>query len=242
MAAGRSPAFEGNVLVRHRQIDCGPNPAGSNATRSGAIQALAGRAGAGVLAHTGCSTVNRGLLHAPREDASPRGRRRAAGAPPHEEITMNELDSIRRIVRRAPTVAAAMLLIMGSAHAAGIAGVWKSDVTIFDCASHTTLHTFTGLQAFHADGTLSDTNSTDPASRSPGMGTWHKVGRGQFTSHFTLFLFAGGTYIGYGEVWRDVVLGEDGNTATGSIRNSVYDPSGNLLGSACGSDNSVRFQ
>jgi hypothetical protein len=176
-----------------------------------------------------------------------RGRRRAVtgalhGAMPHLEDAMNATASIRRFVNHAPILSAALLLLMGTAHAASIAGVWKSEVTIFDCTTHNTLRTFVGLQALHADGTLSDTNSTDPASRSPGMGTWRKVGRGQFSSHFTLFLFSGGTYVGYGVVDRDITMGDDGNTATGSIHNAIYDPSGNLLATACGSDESVRFQ
>ncbi len=154
---------------------------------------------------------------------------------------MNASTPIRRHVRAVHALGAALLLSMGCAHAARIEGVWKANVTIFDCNTKQVLRTFQGLQVFHAGGTLTDTNSTDPASRGPGMGVWRKVARGQFATQFTSMSFSGGVYTGYAVANRQVTLGPDGNTATGSTHSEIYDANGNLITTTCGEDDSVRF-
>jgi hypothetical protein len=122
-----------------------------------------------------------------------------------------------------------------------IIGVWESAVTQKDCTSGATVATFRGAQVFHAGGTLTDTNSTAPSTRSVGMGVWVK-GSDNYTATFRFYRYnADGSLAGTNVVTRTVTLSADGNSATASTSLKVLDTAGNTLQSGCASDTATRF-
>jgi hypothetical protein len=76
---------------------------------------------------------------------------------------------------------------------AKLAGAWQVRVTTYDCATGVRNPTFSSLFAFHQGGTASETTANPallPGQRSPGIGTWRRLGRGYFrvvTEAFILF-------------------------------------------------------
>jgi len=119
-------------------------------------------------------------------------------------------------------------------------GVWEGDVTLRDCTTSATIATFKGSQVFHRGGTMSDTNSTPTATRGPGFGTWAKSGA-TYVVKFRLFTYdATGAVSGVVRTTRTVTLGAGGNTATSINSTQLYDMTGALLRSSCGTDTGTR--
>ena len=119
-------------------------------------------------------------------------------------------------------------------------GVWEGDVTLRDCTTSATIATFRGSQVFHRGGTMSDTNSTPTASRGPGFGTWVKSGS-TYVVKFRLFTYdATGAVTGVARATRTVTLGAGGNTATSVNSTQLFDMTGALVRSSCGTDTGAR--
>lgn len=122
-------------------------------------------------------------------------------------------------------------------------GVWEATVTVRDCTSGATLAAFRGAQMIHRGGLLSDTNSTAPATRGPGMGVWSRNGNGTYAAKFRFYRYnADGSLAGSAIVTSTRTLSADGNAYSGDTRNEIRDPAGNLLASGCVTDTGVRFQ
>jgi len=135
--------------------------------------------------------------------------------------------------------AAVLVLCAGTAQAGKVEGVWWSNVTRVDCATGAAQLSFTGMQVYHQGGTLTDTNSGNPASRGPGMGTWKREGQDVHT-RFRFMLFNGGTFTGTAVVTRVITLTPDGDSATGRGTSEVYAPDGTLVATSCTRDVSTR--
>ncbi len=119
-------------------------------------------------------------------------------------------------------------------------GVWEGDVTVRDCTTSATIATFRGSQVFHRGGTMSDTNSTPTASRGPGFGTWVKSGS-TYVVRFRLFTYdSTGAVSGVIRTTRTVTLGAGGNTATSVNSTQLFDMTGALIRSSCGTDTGAR--
>jgi hypothetical protein len=118
--------------------------------------------------------------------------------------------------------------------ASRIVGTWRSEVALQPCGGGPTVAAFTTLVTYHAGGTLSDTNSSPPALRSPGHGLWRFVGNSQYRARFQMFLFLpGGEYDGYNDVQTKVILG-GGNGNTSSVVVRRYNADGSLRAQLCG--------
>ena len=123
---------------------------------------------------------------------------------------------------------------------ARIAGVWDSAITITNC-NGTVLATFRGLGLFSPDGSLQQANNMSPTVGKMGLGLWHHVGQQHYTASFTFFRFdPTGTYLGTQSVTRDIQLDSAGNSFTGTIAFSSYDPNGVVVAAGCGTETSVR--
>lgn len=148
--------------------------------------------------------------------------------------------AISTLRRRAAALTAAGLLGAGAAQAAQpIIGVWQADVQRIDCATGAVVGSFQGLQVFHAGGTLTDTNSGNPATRGPGMGRWS--GRnGVYQTRFRFMRYDAGIFAGYAVVTRTIVLDPSGTSATASATSEVLDAAGNLIATGCTLDSSVK--
>lgn len=145
-----------------------------------------------------------------------------------------------RPMRAVSALVSGLLISAGAAQASdNIVGVWWSEVSRVDCSTGATLGSFTGMQTFHLGGTLTDTNSQNPASRGPGMGTWSRQGPDVLT-RFRFMLFNAGAWTGTAVVTRKVTPGPGGDTAIGQGTSEVYTPGGQLVATGCTRDVSVR--
>ena len=116
-----------------------------------------------------------------------------------------------------------------------IVGHWRADVALGSCAGGPAFVAFIGFNTFHAGGTLSDTNNTSPALRSPGHGTWKSLGNGQYVSRFQLFRFLPtGQYDGYADVQGTLTLDQAATSYSSEIRARNFNPDGTFRGELCG--------
>ena len=121
-----------------------------------------------------------------------------------------------------------------------IEGVWEGPVTLRDCATSAPVGSFQGSQVFHRGGTMSDTNSSPSASRGPGFGTWVKSGN-NYIVKFRLYTYdAAGNFSGVIRTTRTVTMGTGAGTATSVNTTQVFDATGALIRSGCGTDVSAR--
>ena len=87
---------------------------------------------------------------------------------------------------------------------------------------------------------MSDTNSAPTASRGPGFGTWVKSGA-TYTVKFRFYTYDGtGAPTGIVRATRTVTPGATAGTATSVNTTQVFDLTGNLVRSGCGTDSSTR--
>lgn len=121
-----------------------------------------------------------------------------------------------------------------------IVGTWRSEVALQPCGGGPTIAAFNTLVTYHAGGTLSDTNSTPSALRSPGHGIWRYLGHSQYRTRFQLFQFLpSGQYDGYTEVQTTVILG--GNSNTSSVIARRYNQDGSFRAQLCGNGSGERM-
>lgn len=120
-------------------------------------------------------------------------------------------------------------------------GVWEGTVTIRDCTTSAVITTFQGSQVFHRGGTMSDTNSAPTATRGPGFGTWAKSGA-TYVVKFRFYTYDATTGVANGVVrtTRTVTPGAGGTTATSVNSSQIFDMSGALVRSVCGTDIGTR--
>ncbi len=132
-----------------------------------------------------------------------------------------------------------------------LVGTWQLEMTVrLDAADCTTAdlvpfppNPFPGLISFHEGGTLSEFASRSPPSvRSPGFGSWKKVGKYRYKLRRTFMEFDAN-----GLLWRTMViesqiqLGKYGNKYKDVSRLEMTDVSGNVL-KFCATSEGVRFK
>jgi hypothetical protein len=119
-------------------------------------------------------------------------------------------------------------------------GVWEGSVTLRDCTTSAPVATFQGSQMFHQGGTMSDANSSPIASRGPGFGTWVKSGS-NYIVKFRFFTYdSAGNYSGVIRTTRTVTPGATAGTVTSVNSSQIFDASGTLVRSTCGTDVGTR--
>ena len=122
-----------------------------------------------------------------------------------------------------------------------IIGIWKADVQRRDCASGTVLASFKGITSYQHGGTLVDVGVVPPTSRTVSLGHWERVGQGEYTAKFIFARFlADGNLDGYTEGTRSITLSEDGELK-GVTHVVLKNAQGDVVGNACATDRSVRF-
>lgn len=128
-----------------------------------------------------------------------------------------------------------------SAPANRIVGHWHASVALGSCAGGPAFVNFQGFNTFHAGGTLSDTNNTPSALRSPGHGTWKHLGGRSYASRFQIFRFLpSGQYDGYADVQTTSVLDGAGNTFQSEVRARNFNPDGSFRSELCGVSDGTR--
>ena len=121
-----------------------------------------------------------------------------------------------------------------------IEGVWEGTATLTNCSTGAVLTSFAASSVYHRGGTMGDTNATPTVTRGPGFGTWTRSGT-TYTIKFRFFAYDNtGALIGTRRVTRTVTLAANGQTATGTNSNELFNPAGVSQGASCGTDTSTR--
>jgi hypothetical protein len=111
-------------------------------------------------------------------------------------------------------------------------GVWNVSVTVTDCNTGALIRTVHSLQAFHHDGTITETANT--ASRGMSVGTWKVTGGQTYQDSFYFYRYTStGTFASLAHGIDTVSLGSDAGhfTSIGNVYD--YDANGNLLSTGC---------
>lgn len=136
-----------------------------------------------------------------------------------------------------------------------LVGFWKTDIYVSPQActpggpeppliGHNTM-------VFNAGGTLVENPQVTPPGvpgqpqlRTFGLGKWtYNVRTHQYKVlvRFDWYASSDGMYLGYGEVERTILLGNDRNTATGPVVATRYAPDGSVVARLCGKGISHRL-
>lgn len=121
-----------------------------------------------------------------------------------------------------------------------VVGVWSPSVTLRDCNTGTVLAVVKGLTALHHGGTLSETTTSPPASRGPGVGTWQRQGDGYVSTFRFVRYLPDGSFAGITVIRRQFALNADG-TQTGESLLELQNPAGAVVSTACASDVTTRL-
>jgi hypothetical protein len=121
-------------------------------------------------------------------------------------------------------------------------GVWNVSVTVVNCTTGVAGATFPRMNIFADGGTMQEFSAfVAPSLRGPGQGVWGHLLNGHFSYDIQFFRFnADGTFAGWVRERRDVVLDHSGSTYKATGTGKVFDANGNLLFSACATENATR--
>ena len=126
-------------------------------------------------------------------------------------------------------VAATLQTLQAQQHT--MEGVWNVSVTVTNCQTGAIIRTVESLQAFHHDGTITETANT--ALRGMSVGVWAPAGAQTYTDTFWFFRYTPtGTFASLAKGTDTITLGSDGHfTSIGTVHD--YDANGNLLSTGC---------
>jgi len=110
-------------------------------------------------------------------------------------------------------------------------GVWNVSVTVTDCQTGALIRTVNSIQAFHPDGTETETANT--SSRGISEGVWKPDGAGMYAASYWFYRYTStGTFASIATVTDNIKLGSDGHfTSTGVVID--HDANGNLISTGC---------
>lgn len=123
-------------------------------------------------------------------------------------------------------------------------GTWRVQVSVRDCQTGAVQRTFPGLFAFAKGGTLTETTGGQPPSLfTPGFGTWRHTGGRTYSAVFEAFVFSpAGVWIQTNRFTRNIELDGGANDFTDTIKLEIFDTSGNLIATGCGTSVARRFE
>jgi hypothetical protein len=150
---------------------------------------------------------------------------------------------------------ATCLLLTGQGALAGghqrndarLKGVWNVRVNITNCEAGNVpgkivFASLDALNLIHADGTVLDTNSTNPASRSAHFGYWRHVRGAKYEFAMKFFLFDdAGANTGWRIVRHDLVLSRSGASFSSQGTAETYNTDGVLVATGCSTSTGIRF-
>jgi len=113
-----------------------------------------------------------------------------------------------------------------------IVGTWNAQVMVNGQP------TFPALLTFSPGGGVVETESDAPGT---GLGSWEKIGHRQYQLAFETFIFNNAGQPG-GDVIVRMQATVNGDTASGSFKFDVFDPSGKVVQSGAGTATATRFQ
>ncbi len=125
-------------------------------------------------------------------------------------------------------------------------GTWTVQVQLVDCVSGAKLgNPFSSLLTFAEGGTETDTTANPafyPSERSAGHGIWSRTDGNNYSASSTAFITLNGALVETQNITQAIQMGttQDSFTSTASVE--FFDPSGNLLASACATAAAARFK
>lgn len=125
----------------------------------------------------------------------------------------------------------------------GLEGTWHVQVTVRDCQTGAVLRTFPGLFAFAKGGTVTNTTAGQfPALFTPGVGVWQHTTGHSYSAVLEAFVFSpAGVWIQTNRFTRSIELDGDADEFTDTIKLEIFDTSGNLIVTGCGTSVASRF-
>jgi hypothetical protein len=98
-----------------------------------------------------------------------------------------------------------------------------------------------GISQWHGDGTELLNSSRVPDTQSFCMGIWKKTSRLHYRLNHFAKSWQNGVFLGPAQIQEEVVVGEDGNSLSGTWTVDQYDTSGNLLAHLAGKIEAKRL-
>ena len=111
-------------------------------------------------------------------------------------------------------------------------GVWNVSVSVTDCNTGAVVRTVHSLQAYHHDGTMTET--ANAASRGISEGVWSNAGGGQtYKDSFYFYRYTStGLFASLAHATDTITLSDAGHyTSVGNVYD--YDANGNLISTGC---------
>jgi len=110
-------------------------------------------------------------------------------------------------------------------------GVWDVTVTVTNCDTGALIRTVRSLQAFHHDGSVTETANT--AARGISEGVWAPVGEQNFTASYWFFRYQpDGAFASFAKITDNIHLVAAGElTSTGVVQD--FDANGTLISTGC---------
>jgi hypothetical protein len=110
-------------------------------------------------------------------------------------------------------------------------GVWNVSVSVTDCNTGAIIRTVHSLQAYHHDGTITETANT--ASRGISVGVW-KAGGGTYKDSFYFYRYTStGLFASLAHATDTITLESDAGHYTSIGKVLDFDANGNLLSTGC---------
>ena len=122
-----------------------------------------------------------------------------------------------------------------------IVGLWQVQVSLRPCANPAAPGiSFSAFNAYHAGGTLSDTNFNPPTTRGPGMGIWSHLGDRRYQTRFQFARYLDGTFDGLQDVATVLTLEPGGDYYTSEVHALALNADGSVRAALCGSAEGER--
>ena len=126
----------------------------------------------------------------------------------------------------------------------GLEGTWRAQVTVQDCQTGVTLRAFPAMFAFAKGGTVTFTTAGQlPSAATPGLGSWHHMDGHTYSAVSEVFIFSlAGVWIQTHRFTRIIEVNNDGNEYTDTIGLEIFNPTGNLIATGCGTTVANRLE
>ena len=164
---------------------------------------------------------------------------------------MNTLKSLPTVALVTMTAVATSLLVQacggGSAvaqtteNADAMEGVWESAVVLKDCGSGAVIDTLKVATIVHHGGGLTSDDSSPPTSRGAAFGQWRHGAGDTYTFKLRFMRFdTDGSLTGALSAQRNLTLGANGDSLSGTLAAQVLAVDGSVLQAICGTETGAR--
>lgn len=123
-------------------------------------------------------------------------------------------------------------------------GTWRVQVTVRDCETGETVRTFPALFTFAKGGTLTATTAGQlPSLSTPLLGDWRHTEGPSYSAVSETFIFSpAGAWIQTHRLTRAIEIGNDEDEFTDTLKLEIFDTTGNLIGTGCGTSVASRLE